>query len=159
MRLECLSFQAENRLRFLVNFQKGTKNKKFFRLSTPQIDSFSFSCRTTSGAVVTRIHGPSLIRLSPGDTLTLECSVSHLLAPPTRLAWQQDGQLITPTSKPGVSLESEKLAGGSHTKLILVSVTAKDSGSYSCFADSFTPAKVQVQVITSGTIFLLLFYY
>ena len=80
--------------------------------------------------------------------MSLECWVSNLLLPPTRLSWHHngDGVAITPTSKPGISLESEKLAGMSLTRLVLASMAPTDSGTYTCSADDFPPAKVRVKV-------------
>ena len=101
-----------------------------------------------SGLVKTVIHGPSIIQVRLGETLSLECSVSRLMTPPSNLNWVHDNSIITPNERPGVSLESEKLSGISRIKLVIISVSRLDSGMYQCSADSHPPAKIRV--IVSG---------
>lgn len=105
------------------------------------------------GLVETTIHGPSDLSVSMGETLVLECSVTNLLLPPSKLSWSHvrerssgGGREVSADFKRGVSLESERLAGESHTRMVVSSVRPGDAGTYLCQADSFPPAKAIVKV-------------
>ena len=96
-----------------------------------------------SGLVETTIHGPSDLSVSMGETLVLECSVTNLLLPPSKLSWSHvrerssgGGREVSADFKRGVSLESERLAGESHTKMVVSSVRPGDAGTYLCQAGS-----------------------
>lgn len=96
------------------------------------------------GAPRTEIAGPPVLRLPPGETLSLECTVSRLAAPPSSLYWTHNEQVITPEENPGVSLESEKLAGVSHSRLVVVNLQTSDEGTYACVTDISSPATVEL---------------
>ena len=85
-----------------------------------------------------------MLRLPPGGTLSLECTVSHLIMPPEMLHWKHKNNILTPTDRSGVSLESQKLAGISHTKLVIVDLKPSDEGSYECVTDVSRAARVQL---------------
>ena len=78
-----------------------------------------------------------------GETLVLECSVTNLLLPPSKLSWSHvrerssgGGREVSADFKRGVSLESERLAGESHTRMVVSSVRPGDAGTYLCQAGS-----------------------
>ena len=85
-----------------------------------------------------------MLRLPPGDTLSLQCTISRLNLPPKNLHWKHKKEIITSETRPGVSLEFEKLSGESHTKLVIVDLKARDEGTYQCATDVSRPATVQV---------------
>ena len=119
---------------------------------------------------MSRISGPSVLRQPLGSTLTLECSVTRLPGPPANLYWTQQQnhplsstsasastsgggppkspapRVISPKTRAGVSIESERLSGMSFSKLVVVNVTAADAGVYSCVTDVTQPADVTLIV-------------
>lgn len=91
-----------------------------------------------------------MLRLPPGGTLSLECTISGLNLPPTNLYWKHEHTILTPKERPGVSLESEKLSGESHTKLVIVDLKTSDEGTYQCITDVSSPATVQLFIDSDG---------
>ena len=85
-----------------------------------------------------------MLRLPPGGTLSLQCTISRLNLPPKNLHWKHEKQILTSQTRPGVSLEFEKLSGESHTKLVIVDLKSSDEGTYQCTTDVSRPATVQV---------------
>jgi hypothetical protein len=51
---------------------------------------------------------------------------------------------MTPKSDPGISIKSEKLAGMSHSRLVVVSLASQNEGTYSCITDVSSPAYVEL---------------
>ena len=99
-----------------------------------------------SGGIKTEIEGPPVLRLPPGGTLSLQCTISRLNLPPKNLHWKHEKEIITSKTRPGVSLEFEKLSGESHTKLVIVDLKASDEGTYQCATDVSRPAAVEVVI-------------
>ena len=85
-----------------------------------------------------------MLRLPPGGTLSLQCTISRLNLPPKNLHWKHEKQILTSQTRPGVSLEFEKLSGESHTKLVIIDLKSSDEGTYQCTTDVSRPATVQV---------------
>ena len=85
-----------------------------------------------------------MLRLPPGGTLSLQCTISRLNLPPKNLHWKHEKEILTSQTRPGVSLEFEKLSGESHTKLVIVDLKSSDEGTYQCATDVSRPASVQV---------------
>ena len=85
-----------------------------------------------------------MLRLRPGETLALECTISRLNLPPTNLHWKHGNTILTPEERPGVSIGSEMLSGESHTKLVIVDLKTSDEGTYHCVTDVSRPATVQL---------------
>ena len=85
-----------------------------------------------------------MLRLPPGGTLSLECTISRLSLPPRNLHWKHENTILTLKHRPRVSLESEKLSGESHTKLVIVDLKTSDEGTYQCVTDVSSPATVQL---------------
>ena len=67
-----------------------------------------------------------------------------MASPPKSLYWTHKGSVITPKSKPGVSIESEKLAGVSQSHLVVVNLRPEDEGTYSCVTDVSSPASIEL---------------
>ena len=97
-----------------------------------------------TGRIKTEIEGPAVLSLPSGGTLALECTVSRLMLPPKKLQWKHRYTVLTPKERPGLSLESEKLAGVSHTKLVIVDLKPSDEGRYHCVADELRPASIRL---------------
>ena len=116
-----------------------------------------------TGGIKTEIEGPSVLRLPPGGTLSLECTISGLNLPPTNLYWKHEHTILTPKERPGVSLESEKLSGESHTKLVIVDLKTSDEGTYQCITDVSSPATVQLfigkKICKSFCLIIILYLY
>ena len=91
-----------------------------------------------------KIDGPAVLRLPSGGTLALECTVSRLKVPPKMLHWKHRYTVLTPNERPGLSLESEKLAGVSHTKLVIVDLKPSDEGPYHCVTDASRSASIRL---------------
>lgn len=92
------------------------------------------------------ISGPPMIRMPIGHILTLECTLSRLPSPPSDFFWTHNEAVITPKDRSGVSLESEKLAGVSHSKIVIVDLKPEDAGTYACVSDLAPKAQVQVVI-------------
>ena len=71
------------------------------------------------GALEARIDGPRTQYVSQGSTIALHCSISHLAAPPSSLYWTRNGRVFTAKDRTGISLESEKVATTSTSKLFI----------------------------------------
>ena len=71
------------------------------------------------GLVEARIEGPRTQYVSQGSTIALHCSISHLEAPPSSLYWTRNGRVFTAKDRTGISLESEKVATTSSSKLFI----------------------------------------
>ena len=96
------------------------------------------------GGIKTKIEGPAVLRLPPGGTLSLQCTISRLNLPPKNLHWKHESTILTSRTRPGVSLESEKLSGESNTKLVIVDLKSSDEGTYQCVTDASRPATVRL---------------
>ena len=96
------------------------------------------------GGIKTKIEGPAVLRLPPGGTLSLQCTISRLNLPPKNLHWKHESTVLTSRTRPGVSLESEKLSGESNTKLVIVDLKSSDEGTYQCVTDASRPATVRL---------------
>ena len=108
------------------------------------LNLLKFKCTKFEFIVRTEIKGPSVLRLPPGGTLSLQCTISRLNLPPKNLHWKHKKEKITSQTRPGVSLEFTKLSGESHTKLVIVDLKSSDEGTYQCATDVSRPATVQV---------------
>lgn len=99
--------------------------------------SFYIHCTIASISIQSsHITGPRKMRVSPGATLTLECSVSPPLTP-SGFFWQHNGRVISP----GRTRNTDR--GG---RLVIVDVATDDAGTYGCYTDVTTPALVEVFV-------------
>ena len=96
------------------------------------------------GGIKTKIEGPAVLRLPPGGTLSLQCTISRLNLPPKNLHWKHENTILSSRTRPGVSLESEKLSGESNTKLVIVDLKSSDEGTYQCVTDASRPATVRL---------------
>lgn len=101
------------------------------------------------GQVKARIEGPRTQYVSQGSTIALHCSISHLTAPPSSLYWTRNGEIFTAKDRTGISLESEKVAKTSHSKLFISRLTLSDTAKYSCVSDIAQPDTIQL-VVTQG---------
>lgn len=86
------------------------------------------------------------MKVSPGDSLTLECQISRLSRPPSSLYWLHNGQPLTPKSRPGLSLESQKLMGFSSSRLEFAQVSSVDQGTYKCITELTSPVEVELLI-------------
>merc|ERR1719323_210761 len=101
-----------------------------------------------SGASI-RVLGGDLHYVAQGGEVSLECEVSNLAQPPHMLQWQRGGQPVTAKERPGLSLETERLAGTSRARLYLAQSEAGDSGNYTCVCDQKLRHTVRL-VVTLG---------
>merc|ERR1711872_538586 len=85
--------------------------------------------------VSVRIRGGDIQYVTSGEEITLECHVSGLVTAPSLLLWKHGDREITARLKPGISLETEKVAGVSRASLYLASVSLADTGNYTCVTD------------------------
>jgi len=85
-----------------------------------------------------QIRGGDIQYVTSGEEITLECHVSGLVTPPSVLLWKQGDREINARLKPGISLETEKVAGVSRASLYLASVSLADTGNYTCVTDDKT---------------------
>ena len=85
--------------------------------------------------VSVRIRGGDIQYVTAGEEITLECHVSGLVTAPSLLLWKQGDREIIVRLKPGISLETEKVAGVSRASLYLASVSLADTGNYTCVTD------------------------
>jgi len=85
--------------------------------------------------VSVQIRGGDIQYVTSGEEITLECHVSGLVTAPSLLLWKKGDREIRPRLKPGISLETEKVAGVSRASLYLASVSLADTGNYTCVTD------------------------
>jgi len=105
--------------------------------------------RTLSDGPHMSIQGGPVHYVAQGGEVSLECQVSQLLQPPRTLHWQRSGRPLTARQRPGLSLETERLAGVSRVKLYLAHSEPGDTGNYTCMSDSTLQSTVLL-VVTMG---------
>ena len=81
------------------------------------------------------ISGGSIQYATRGSGVGLECLVSGLRNPPLSLYWEKGNKVVTAKERPGVSLETEKLAGVSRIHLYIGQAVLEDTGNYTCGTD------------------------
>jgi len=96
-----------------------------------------FRTHRAKGSVVS-IPGGGVQHVVQGGGMILECLVSGLLAPPKTLHWLKGGQKVSAKERPGLSLETERLATSSRAVLVFGSAEVGDTGNYTCVADQVT---------------------
>ena len=84
--------------------------------------------------------GGPIIYARAGSAVTLECTVSGLAAAPEVLRWTRSGEddlsaPVSPRTRDGVSLDTERAAGTSRVSLYLRRAQLTDTGNYTCAAD------------------------
>ena len=99
------------------------------------------------------IPGGSIQYVTSGRGVVLECLVSGLSSPPLSLYWEMGNKVVTAKERPGVSLESEKVAGVSRIGLYIESTDLYDTGNYTCVSDT-AKTKTVLLVVTQGRILL-----
>jgi hypothetical protein len=95
------------------------------------------------------IPGGSIQYATSGSGVGLECLVSGLRNPPLSLYWEKGNKVVTAKERPGVSLETEKLAGVSRIRLYIGSTVLADTGNYTCVSDTAKTETVLL-VVTLG---------
>merc|ERR1712155_477210 len=90
--------------------------------------------------MVMKVTGGPIIYARAGSAVTLECSVSGLAAAPAVLRWTRSGEddlsaSVSPRTRDGVSLDTERAAGTSRVSLYLRRAQLTDTGNYTCAAD------------------------
>eukprot|EP00092_Neocalanus_flemingeri_P045278 GFUD01050513.1.p1 GENE.GFUD01050513.1~~GFUD01050513.1.p1 ORF type:complete len:375 (+),score=136.67 GFUD01050513.1:135-1259(+) len=99
--------------------------------------------------LVMTISGGSIEYVTSGGGIMLECLVSGLSSPPLSLYWEKGNKVVTAKERPGVSLETEKVAGVSRITLYFGSAELSDTGNYTCVSDTAKRETVLV-VVTQG---------
>ena len=87
-----------------------------------------------------KVTGGPIIYARAGSAVTLECAVSGLAAAPAVLRWTRSGEddlsaSVSPRTRDGVSLDTERAAGTSRVSLYLRRAQLTDTGNYTCAAD------------------------
>ena len=87
-----------------------------------------------------KVTGGPIIYARAGSAVTLECTVSGLAAAPVVLRWTRSGEddlsaSVSPRTRDGVSLDTERAAGTSRVSLYLRRAQLTDTGNYTCVAD------------------------
>lgn len=95
------------------------------------------------------ITGGPVQYVSEGSGVGLECRVSGLTKPPRVLHWERRGKILTAKERPGLSLETERLAGISRASLYLSKSELGDTGNYTCVSDRVRTETVLL-VVTLG---------
>jgi len=109
-----------------------------------------FRTHRAKGPVVS-IPGGGVQHVVQGGGMILECRVSGLLAPPKTLHWLKGGQKVTAKERPGLSLETERLATSSRAALVFGSAEVVDTGNYTCVADQATQTVLFIVTPESST--------
>jgi len=102
--------------------------------------------RATGAGPHVAVTGGEVHYVTEGGSLGLECLVSGLPSPPLTLHWKRDGQVVTARNSPGLSLETDKLAGVSRSDLVLARAQLQDTGNYTCVTDGGREAAVLLVV-------------
>ena len=105
------------------------------------------------------IPGGSIQYATSGDGVGLECLVSGLRNPPLSLYWEKGNKVVTAKERPGVSLETEKLAGVSRIHLYIGQAVLEDIGNYTCVSDTASTGTVLLVVTQGLTLFFFSFSY
>ncbi|CAL4203692.1 unnamed protein product, partial [Meganyctiphanes norvegica] len=99
------------------------------------------------GGFGTQILGTSERFLQAGSSLPLVCVVTHTKGAPTAILWYHNLSVVDYDSpRGGISLQVEKTAQQTTSRLILSSVRDEDSGNYSCVPVNAPKSTVQVHV-------------
>jgi len=99
--------------------------------------------------IVMSIPGGSIQFIPSGHGIELECLVSGLATPPLSLYWEKGHKVVSAKERPGVSLETEKVAGVSRIGLYIGSTEISDTGNYTCVTDTDQTETVLL-VVTQG---------
>merc|ERR1711887_174176 len=99
--------------------------------------------------IVMSIPGGSIQFIPSGHGIELECLVSGLATPPLSLYWEKGNKVVSARERPGVSLETEKVAGVSRINLYIGSTEISDTGNYTCVTDT-DKTKTVLLVVTQG---------
>jgi len=101
-------------------------------------------------------HGPDIMitggpvqYVSEGSGVGLECRVSGLSRAPHVLHWERRGKILTAKERPGLSLETERLAGVSRANMYLAESELGDTGNYTCVSDN-SRSETVLLVVTMG---------
>eukprot|EP00092_Neocalanus_flemingeri_P036861 GFUD01040122.1.p1 GENE.GFUD01040122.1~~GFUD01040122.1.p1 ORF type:complete len:381 (-),score=139.23 GFUD01040122.1:297-1439(-) len=115
----------------------------------PQFTSQKLGEPDSQPAIEMTIPGGSIQFVTSGGGIMLECLVSGLSSPPLSLYWEKGNKVVTAKERPGVSLETEKVAGVSRISLYIGSVELSDTGNYTCVSDTAKRETVLL-VVTQG---------
>eukprot|EP00092_Neocalanus_flemingeri_P084683 GFUD01106420.1.p1 GENE.GFUD01106420.1~~GFUD01106420.1.p1 ORF type:complete len:381 (+),score=137.72 GFUD01106420.1:161-1303(+) len=115
----------------------------------PQFTSHELAEPESQPAIEMTIPGGSIQYVTSGGGIVLECLVSGLSSPPLSLYWEKGNKVVTAKERPGVSLETEKVAGVSRISLYIGSVELSDTGNYTCVSDTAKRETVLL-VVTQG---------
>ncbi|KAK9507801.1 hypothetical protein O3M35_007575 [Rhynocoris fuscipes] len=110
--------------------------------------------RTGTGgftAAQASIWGPEDVYVKKGSTISLTCSVNVHSSPPGSVLWYHGANVVDFDSpRGGISLETEKTASGTTSKLLVTKASLSDSGNYTCVPSNANPASVYVHVLNAG---------
>eukprot|EP00092_Neocalanus_flemingeri_P001106 GFUD01001179.1.p1 GENE.GFUD01001179.1~~GFUD01001179.1.p1 ORF type:complete len:378 (+),score=135.13 GFUD01001179.1:223-1356(+) len=115
----------------------------------PQFTSHKLAEPESQPAIEMTIPGGSIQYVTSGGGIVLECLVSGLSSPPLSLYWEKGNKVVTAKERPGVSLETEKVAGVSRITLYFGSAELSDTGNYTCVSDTAKRETVLL-VVTQG---------
>eukprot|EP00092_Neocalanus_flemingeri_P016410 GFUD01017760.1.p1 GENE.GFUD01017760.1~~GFUD01017760.1.p1 ORF type:complete len:380 (+),score=133.27 GFUD01017760.1:174-1313(+) len=115
----------------------------------PQFTSHKLAEPESQPAIEMTIPGGSIQYVTSGGGIVLECLVSGLSSPPLSLYWEKGNKVVTAKERPGVSLETEKVAGVSRISLYIGSAELSDTGNYTCVTDTAKRETVLL-VVTQG---------
>ncbi|XP_024084801.1 microfibrillar-associated protein 3-like [Cimex lectularius] len=97
------------------------------------------------------IWGPDDVYVKKGSTISLTCSVNVHSSPPGSVLWYQGSSAVDFDSpRGGISLDTEKTASGTTSKLLVTKASLSDSGNYTCVPSNANPASVYVHVLNAG---------
>nr|XP_027212204.1 zwei Ig domain protein zig-8-like isoform X1 [Penaeus vannamei] len=113
-------------------------------------DPGTFGIPTTDNMPLATIEGPTERHIQQGSILAITCIVHHMPhSAPAHILWFHGPQNIDYDSpRGGVSIQTEKAARKTVSKLMLSTVTLDDTGEYSCAPSDLQPAVVNVHVQT-----------
>ncbi|XP_014286138.3 zwei Ig domain protein zig-8 isoform X2 [Halyomorpha halys] len=102
-------------------------------------------------AAQANIWGPEDVYVKKGSTISLTCTVNVHSTPPSSVHWYQGSSVVDFDSpRGGISLETEKTASGTTSKLLVTKASLTDSGNYTCVPSNANPASVYVHVLNAG---------
>ncbi|CAB0013904.1 unnamed protein product, partial [Nesidiocoris tenuis] len=94
------------------------------------------------------IWGPEDVYVKKGSTISLTCSVNVHSTPPGSVLWYHGSAVVDfDSARGGISLETEKTATGTTSKLLVTKASLNDSGNYTCVPSNANPASVYVHVL------------
>ncbi|XP_046679074.1 zwei Ig domain protein zig-8-like [Homalodisca vitripennis] len=87
-----------------------------------------------------------------GSTIELKCIISRVSEPSNLITWTHGTRVLNfDTSRGGISVKTDVIAGGAKSRLFIANARTVDSGNYTCSLAELASATVTVHVLNGET--------